>query len=105
MTASPDPPVITDAPERGRYEAHLDGELAGILQYIVKYGRIALIHTEVSPAHQGRGVASALARFALDDARRRDLKVIVNCPYVQDYVARHPDDDDIIVGRARATPT
>ena len=104
MTSSAGP-VITDAPERGRYEATLDGELVGVLEYIIKYGRIALIHSEVPPAHQGRGVASALARFALDDARRRELKVIVNCPHVQDYVSRHPDDDDIIVGRARPDPT
>ena len=63
------------------------------------------IHTEVSADFQGRGVASALARFALDDARRRDMRVIVNCPYVEEYVTRHPDDDDIIVGRTPATPT
>jgi predicted GNAT family acetyltransferase len=100
MTTPPARPVITDAPERQRYEAHLDGELAGVLEYVIKYGRIALIHTEVSRAHQGRGVASALARFALDDARRRELRVIVSCPYVQDYAAHHPEDDDIIVGRS-----
>lgn len=105
MTLPPTPPVITDATERQRYEAHVDGDLAGILDYIVKYGRIALIHTEVSPDFQGRGMASALARFALDDARRRDMRVIVNCPYVEEYVTRHPDDDDIIVGRTPATPT
>ena len=102
---TPASPVITDAPERGRYEASVDGELAGILEYVIKHGRIALIHSEVSPARQGHGVAAALARFALDDARRRELKVIVNCPYVQDYVTRHPDDDDIIIGRTPATST
>ena len=102
---TPARPVITDAPERGRYEASVDGELAGILEYVIKHGRIALIHSEVSPARRGHGVAAALARFALDDARRRELKVIVNCPYVQDYVTRHPDDDDIIIGRTPATST
>jgi predicted GNAT family acetyltransferase len=96
-------PVITDAPERERYEAHLDGELAGVLEYIHKRGRIALIHTEVLPIHEGRGVGSALVRFALDDARRRGLRVIANCPYVQGYLARHPEDDDIVVGRG-STP-
>jgi uncharacterized protein len=98
----PPRPVITDAAERGRYEAHLDGELAGVLEYIIKRGRIALIHTEVRPAHEGRGIGSTLVRFALDDARRRGLRVIVTCPYVQDYLTRHPEDDDIVVGRVRA---
>jgi uncharacterized protein len=98
-------PLITDAPERERYEAHLDGELAGILEYIAKRGRIALIHTEVLPIHEGRGVGSALVRFALDDARRRALAVIAVCPYVQSYLARHPADDDIVIGRTPPPPT
>ena len=95
-------PVITDAAHRGLYEAHIDGELVGVLEYVVKYGRIGLVHTEVLPAHEGRGVGSALVRFALDDARQRGLRVIAICPYVQDYLSRHPEDDDIVVGGARA---
>jgi uncharacterized protein len=90
-------PVITDAPERGRFEAHLDGELAGVLEYVVKYGRIALVHSEVRPRYEGRGVGSALVGFALDDARRGGLRVIAICPYVQDYLTRHPEFDDIVV--------
>jgi predicted GNAT family acetyltransferase len=98
-------PVITDAPERERYEAHLDGELVGVLEYVVKRARIALVHTEVLPAHEGEGVGSALVRFALDDARKRRLRVIALCPYVQAYLTRHPGDDDIVVGRGRAAST
>lgn len=89
--------VVADAPERERYEAELDGTLAGILEYAHRHGRLALIHTEVLPAFEGRGVAAALVRFALDDARRRGLLVIVICPYVRRYLARHPEDMDIVV--------
>ena len=105
MTAASSPrprPVITDAPEHERYEAHLDGELAGVLEYVTKRGRLALVHTEVLPAYEGRGVASAIVRFALDDARKRGLRVIALCPYVQDYLRRHPENDDIVVGRGPA---
>ena len=103
MSPSPARPVITDASERERYEAHLDGELAGVLEYKVTRGRIALIHTEVLPVHEGRGVGSALVRFALEDARRRELRVIPTCPYVQSYLKRHPEDD-IVVGRSAQAP-
>jgi len=99
MTTPPARPMITDATERQRYEAHLDGELAGVLEYVVKHGRLALVHTEVLPAHEGQGIGSALVRFALDDARRRQLRVIAICPYVQAYLTRHPEDEDIVVGR------
>ena len=90
--------VIADAPEAQRYEGELDGGLAGILEYSVKHGRIALIHTEVLPAFEGKGVAAAITRFALDEARRQGLLVIAICPYVRRYLATHPDDMDIVVG-------
>lgn len=96
-------PVITDALERARYEAHLEDELVGFLEYIVKHGRIALVHTEVPPEFEGQGVASALVRHALDDARARELRVIAICEYVQGYLTRHPGDEDIVVGRAPIT--
>jgi len=101
MTDAADP-VVTDATDRARYEAHLGDELAGFLEYIVKHGRIALVHTEVPPEYEGQGVASALVRHALDDARSRDLRVIAICEYVQGYLTRQPGDEDIVVGRARA---
>ena len=90
--------VIADAPEAERYEAELDGVLAGILEYSVKHDRIALVHTEVLPEFEGQGIAAALTRFALDDARRRGLKVIAACPYVKRYLETHPEDRDIVVG-------
>ncbi len=89
--------VVTDAPERERYEADVDGVPAGILEYKVKQDRIALIHTEVRPEFEGHGVAAAITRFALDDARRRGLRVLALCPYVRRYLETHPGDLDIVV--------
>lgn len=89
-------PTITDASEASRYEARLDGELAGVIDYVMKRGRIALVHTEVLPTFEGRGIASRLARHALDDARRRGLIVIPSCPYVKAYLERHPEDRDLV---------
>ncbi len=94
--------TITDAADAQRYEARLDGELAGIIDYVLKHGRIALVHTEVMSAYEGRGIAGHLARFALDDARRRDLRVIPVCPYVKAYLERHPEDRDLVPGAAPA---
>ncbi len=91
-------PDIIDAEAARRYEARLEGELAGFIDYKLTHGRIALIHTEVLPAYEGRGLAAQLARFALDDARRRDLRVVASCPYVRAYVLRHPETQDIVVG-------
>jgi uncharacterized protein len=94
--------LIADAPERQRYEAHVDDALAGVLEYVVRRDRIILVHTEVSPEFEGRGVAAALTRFALDDARQLGRRVIAACPYVKQYLARHPDDLDIVIGNVNA---
>ena len=90
--------TILDDEGTSRYEAREDGELAGFIDYIVKRDRIALIHTETLARYQGRGIAERLVRFALGDARRRSLRVIVKCPYVRAFVERHPEMQDIIVG-------
>jgi predicted GNAT family acetyltransferase len=91
-------PTIVDAEDAQRYEARDGDVLAGILVYVVKPGRIALVHTEVAPTHRGQGIGELLARFALDDARRRGLRVIASCPYVRAYVEGHPETHDIVVG-------
>jgi predicted GNAT family acetyltransferase len=98
-------PLVSDSPDQARFEVRIDGELAGTLTYVKKRGRLALIHTGVLPAFEGRGAASALVRFALDSARARGLKVIATCPYVQAYLDRHPEDDDIVIGRGGAAET
>ena len=53
------------------------------IEYVVKHGRLALIHTEVLPEYEGQGVGSGLVRFAIAEARRRGLLVIPTCPFVR----------------------
>ncbi|MCI0346519.1 MAG: N-acetyltransferase [Chloroflexi bacterium] len=92
---------ITDAVDESRFEARVYGELAGILEYVEKRGRLALSHTEVLPEFEGRGIASKLAKFGLDEARRRELGVIVICPFVRSYIVRHPEELDIVTAGMR----
>lgn len=94
MTASPDdhPIRILDRPEAHRYEATIDGALGGFLDYRRGSERLLIRHTEVDEAFEGRGVGSALARRALDDGRAAGLTIIVACPFVQGWLARHPQE-------------
>ena len=93
MTTPPAQPTVLDVAEWSRFEIHLDGRMAGFAQYRMKDPRlIVFTHTEIDDAFAGRGIGSALVRAALDTARRRGLAVRPDCPFVRDFVARHPDD-------------
>ncbi|HEY9228200.1 MAG TPA: GNAT family N-acetyltransferase [Gemmatimonadaceae bacterium] len=57
---------------------------------------IVLVHTDVSPELQGRGLAGKLAHAALEFARTNKLGVVPVCPFVQSYLERHPEYADLV---------
>jgi hypothetical protein len=93
---------VTDDPEQSRYELRVAGELAGFLTYKRRGDQISLIHTEVEPPFQGKGLATHLARFSLDDARKRGLAILPFCPYVNSWIRKHPDYADLVPPDRRA---
>lgn len=86
---------IFDAPERGRFEAVLDGTVVGYLEYSREGALTVFPHIAVEPGYENRGIASRLARTALDDARERGSKVVPACPFVSAYLDAHPEYADI----------
>jgi predicted GNAT family acetyltransferase len=94
--------VVADAPERKRFVVTVDGELAGFLIYRARPGLLALIHTEVEDRFEGRGLGGRLARFALDKAREEGLAVLPFCPFVNDWLKRHPEYVDLVPVAYRA---
>jgi uncharacterized protein len=88
--------TVTDVPEQSRYEARIDDASVGFAAYLRKGNLIVFTHTEVDSEHEGHGVASALARAALDDVRRRGLKALLRCPFFTEWVSRHPEYDDVL---------
>ncbi len=95
--------VIADAPGRQRFEATIDGEVAGFLAYRSRQGLLALIHTEVAERFEGHGVGGRLARFALDQARAEGLAVLPFCPFVNDWLKRHREYVDLVPASYRAS--
>jgi uncharacterized protein len=96
---------VKDNPADLRYEAWLDGRLAGFSEYEPHDGWLVFHHTEVGPEYEGKGVGSRLAKGALDDVRARGLKVTPTCPFVSAWIRRHPDYQDMVVGvRGTAPP-
>jgi len=63
---------------------------------------LELVHTGVDPALRGHGVAEALAEAAIAYARKHSLRIIATCPYVQHWLAKHREHQDLVVARADA---
>lgn len=87
---------ITNQDARQRYEIAVAGELAGFVDYRAQGASVALVHTEVLPQFEGRGLAGRLAEFALEDVRRQGAKVVPTCSYIAKYIQRHPQVQDLV---------
>ena len=87
---------VRDSPDESRFEAYVDGRLAGYSAYILSRGTLNFVHTEVDDAYEGQGLGSKLARGALDDARARHLAVVPLCPFIADYIERHPEYEELV---------
>jgi predicted GNAT family acetyltransferase len=88
---------VADNPDQHRYEATVDGVVAGFAQYKVKDGHVVFTHTEVDPAFEGQGVGSVLAREALDDVRAKgEYDVVALCPFIAAWIERHPAYQDLL---------
>ena len=87
---------VADNPLAHRYEALLDGRVVGISVYELVDDRVVFLHTEVDLSVEGLGIGSRLARDALDDVRRRGLKVVAKCPFIAAWLKRHRDYADLL---------
>lgn len=88
--------IVRDNPQKHRFEIDLgDGGFA-IAEYTLSKGHVRFTHTAVLLAHQGKGIGSALVRFALASARTRGLKVIPTCPFFAAYIKQHPEEQDLL---------
>ena len=77
-----------------RFEVDLGNDKA-VLIYMIKAGLFILLHTEVPPAFEGRGIAAKMAKAALDYARSEGYKVRSYCSYTTWYIERHQEYSEL----------
>lgn len=83
-------PHVVNNDRARQFEIEVDGQV-GFLRYRLSGSQIRLIHTEVPESLRGRGYASELTRAAFAHAAKAHLRVVPVCPFVQAYLARHPE--------------
>lgn len=87
--------TVSHNPAEHRFEVAIEGHLAIAEYRMTSPAVMRLTHTEVPQALEGRGIAGALARFAMAHAREHQLKIDPQCPYMRAYMEKHPETHDL----------
>ena len=78
---------------------HLELEVEGSIAFIefkLAQDKLFLIHTEVPPELEGKGAGSAIVQKALQYAKDNNFKIVPFCTFVQRYLKKHPEWNDIV---------
>ena len=87
---------VVDNPDQDRFEIRADGEIAGFIGYSLRDSQIEFLHTETDGRFRGQGVAARLVQSSLDSVRERHLAVLPYCPFVNRWIAEHPEYADLV---------
>lgn len=87
---------VEHKPEQSRFEILVDGKVAAYAEYTEQGGVRDFDHTVTDPDFRGQGLAGALVSAALDATRAEGLKIRTSCSYVDGYVTKHPEYQDLL---------
>ena len=82
-----------DSDTKGRYIAKVAGvEGEGELTFSKTSETLIIVdHTAVPDSMRGMGIAGALARKVIEDARAAGQKIVPLCPFFKAYAERHKE--------------
>jgi predicted GNAT family acetyltransferase len=83
---------FSDNASAQRFELKRGDAVAAVAEYRTQPGNVlSLTHTEVQPGYEGQGVGSRMAKAALEEVRRRGLRVDAKCAFIAGYIEKHPE--------------
>ncbi len=84
---------------KGRYVVEIDGHEAEMTFSRANPKLVIVDHTGVPDELAGRGIGTALAEFAVKDAREKGFRIIPLCPFLKGKLPDHPEWKDVMAGR------
>ena len=66
----------------------MDSHLAE-LQYRMRKGTLCVTHTWVPEHLEGQGIATAMAKDAMEHAQKNEIPIAILCPFVTAYLRRN----------------
>lgn len=97
--------MSTDAPEQidlqhdedgHRFVLRSSGETVGLIEYRRDGDVFDLLHTEVLPQGQGKGLGTVLVREVLDHIRSHGDQIVATCPFVKKFIGEHAEYGDLV---------
>lgn len=88
---------VVHNPEKKRFEIQI-GDQISMVKYVMGSKEIIFTHTEVPEAFEGRGIAGKMAKAAIEYAKEHGLRIRPMCPYIAEYIKRHPEYHSITAG-------
>lgn len=90
---------VKDNPAKHRFEATVEGQTA-FIDYKLQPGLMQVLHTEVPQELEGRGIAGAMTKYALEHIAAKNLQLLPLCPYMRAYLKKHPEYQHLVKDKA-----
>ena len=81
-------------------ELEVDGSIA-FIDFKLVQDKLFLIHTETPPELEGKGAGTAMVQKALQYAKDNHYQIVPLCTFVQHYLKKHPEWNDLIAPDAQ----
>ncbi len=90
--------VVEDR-EAGRFELRRGGAVISVATAVARGDVVVVPHVETAIEHRGEGNADRLMAGLLDLLRESERLIDPVCPFAVDYLALHPDQQDLLATR------
>ena len=89
--------AVKDNKQRRRFEMELEEGQTAFISYVQRRnGAVALTHTEVPDAFEGKGVGGALVKNTLELLQKEGRRIVPLCSFVAGYLRRHPEYQSLV---------
>lgn len=88
--------IIRNNTRKHWFESETEGKLSIVVYQQLDEHTLALVHTEVDPSLEGKGIGSRLVAGVLQYVEQNNLTIVPLCPFVAMYLKRHPEWNRVV---------